>query len=129
MELKDIKLFIGEYYELKRNQEIIKSIDTDFFFGLVDGLIKSLEEKDKEIEKLKLINTSLENTRNCCPAMNTSKFKCESKQRISELEKMVELIVESIHYCIVPERECPNYKANCKDCIKQYFEQKAKEVE
>lgn len=45
-----VKNFIQTYNELKRNKDIVKSIDKDYFFDLMDCLIKvykELEENNK----------------------------------------------------------------------------------
>ena len=48
-----VKNYIQTYNGLKRNKDIVKSIDKDYFFDLVDCLIKAykeLEEKNKIIK-------------------------------------------------------------------------------
>ena len=44
---------LKSYEELKRNRNIINTIDPDFFFKIVDCLLKENEELRKENEELK----------------------------------------------------------------------------
>lgn len=50
------KEVLKQYEELKRNKKIINTIELDFFFELVDYLLKENEELKREIEKQKDIN-------------------------------------------------------------------------
>lgn len=42
-----IEMYIENYEELKRNRDVIKSIDKDFFFELVDCLIEGYKEYEE----------------------------------------------------------------------------------
>lgn len=41
------------YEELKKNKDIIATIDKDFFFNFVDELYKQIEKQQKEINRLR----------------------------------------------------------------------------
>ena len=47
-------MYIENYEELKRNRDIIKSIDKDFFFELVDCLIEGYKECEEENKRMKM---------------------------------------------------------------------------
>ena len=81
---------------------------------------EKIENKDREIEKLEKQSKAIDR---------------EAQQYFEQtiyLNKIIDLMAEDIH--ITGEYECPNVKCEddgsitCKDCIKQYYEMKAKEV-
>ena len=51
MEEDNLKNYIQTYSELKRNKDIVKSIDKDYFFELTDCLIKAYKEKEYKYNK------------------------------------------------------------------------------
>ena len=54
------KGFIEGYKQIKNNASIIKSIDKDFFFELVDFLLEEREQDKARIKALELQNKQLE---------------------------------------------------------------------
>ena len=51
---KDIKeAYIESYKEIKRNKDVVKSIDKDYFFEFADYLINRNKELEEENEELK----------------------------------------------------------------------------
>ena len=55
MDIKEkINMYIESYEELKRNRDVIKSIDKDFFFELVDCLIEGYKEYEEENKRIKM---------------------------------------------------------------------------
>lgn len=79
MSEEEYKAFMDDYEDLKAVKSLIKSFDVNFFFNLDDCFIKKLNEKDKLIQELKQENILLKNTKNNCPATNTSGIKCSLK--------------------------------------------------
>ena len=49
-----IEMYIENYEELKRNRDVIKSIDKDYFFELVDCLIEGYKEYEEENKRMKM---------------------------------------------------------------------------
>lgn len=57
MKAKDkekINMYIENYEGLKRNRDIIKSIDRDYFFEMVDCLIEGYKEYEEENKRMKM---------------------------------------------------------------------------
>jgi len=80
---------IKVYEELKRNKEHIGTIDIDFFFNLVDCILKRYKELEEENERLKYArNWYFENftARACTPEMldKILKFDYISKSKVKE---------------------------------------------
>lgn len=49
-----INMYIENYEELKRNRDVIKSIDKDFFFDFVDDLIEGYKECEEENKRMRM---------------------------------------------------------------------------
>lgn len=97
MKAKDkekINMYIENYEELKRNRDIIKSIDKDFFFELVDCLIEGYRRSEGQIDRM------------------------ASFIEVFELDEEI-----SKTYCPGTIRDCKHKEdiGTCKSCIKEYF--------
>ena len=94
-----IEIFDG----LKRNKEIIKDIDKDYFFTFAETIINMVQEQQKENEKKDKIIDLMADFFN--------------KRSWKEHQ-----IKDEICLCCTTEFG----DEDCKDCIKQYFENQAK---
>lgn len=95
---------VSETFEdLKRNKEIIKNIDKDFFFKLGETVLNLLQTQQAEIEK-------------------KDKIIDEMATYIATLD-----IEEDICVKVGKENGCDQMAyGECEECIKKYFERKAK---
>lgn len=89
-----VNMYIENYEELKRNRDIIKSIDKDFFFELVDCLIEGYKKLEGQIDRM------------------------ASFIEVFELDEEV-----SKTYCPGTVEDCKHKEdvGTCKSCIKEYF--------
>lgn len=68
---EELEVYIEEYRKLKKNREIINSIDSDFFFDFADTMLNYIENSipKKKVEELKeeitLPNIIVDERRNC----------------------------------------------------------------
>lgn len=53
MSEKEILIFIKRYSDFKKNKQIINSIDKNFFFNLIDGLLDLYNKEKEENKKLR----------------------------------------------------------------------------
>lgn len=118
-----------KYYENINNLE---EIPIDILRIMYKNKINKLNEKDKIIDEQLKENVKLQtelNTENnrCMILANNDKFKEQM------IDLMAEWISERCFYkddysnsCEIIQDSC-NKEDDCKDCIKQYFENKAKE--
>lgn len=110
----------------------IKNSDCEIILNLITKLQKENVEKDKEIEKLKADNKKAWKLN-----ANMSKRHLNDIFKIKNYEKQIDLMAEYISKHDIDEDICKeqadnncddiNREAECKDCIKQYFEKSAKE--
>lgn len=49
-----VEIHIANYEELKRNRDVIKSIDKDYFFEMVDCLIEGYKKLEEENKRMKM---------------------------------------------------------------------------
>ena len=121
----------------KKNKEDIESLNAEWKI--------ELEKKDKEISKLKNNNKDLlrklrNRVKEVTKLEKYSLYKKEFSRLNKQLQnkdKIIDLMAIVIgneplpteEYCIFRNFDCPVVGGNrdCKDCIKQYFENKAKE--
>lgn len=130
---------LKSYEELKKNRNIINTIDPDFFFKIVDCLLKENEELRKENEELKNKINQLENM-NEFQSKDIEKavdYTFELNKEIEIKDQIIDLMSEMLNNHDIDEDICKQMgqkencneftdKENCKNCIKQYFENKLK---
>lgn len=107
------------------------------------NVLSMLEEKDKQIDKLKKHNNDLlRKLRNRVKEVKKLKKYSLYKEEFSRLNKQLQnkdkIIEQMIYYIMnldIDEDICKRVNCNtnsgeldCKDCIEQYFENKAKEL-
>lgn len=107
------------------------------------NVLSMLEEKDKQIDKLKKHNNDLlRKLRNRVKEVKKLKKYSLYKEEFSRLNKQLQnkdkIIEQMIYYIMnldIDEDICKRVNCNtnsgeldCKDCIKQYFENKSKEL-
>ena len=128
-----IEIFEG----LKRNKEIIKDIDKDYFFTFAETIINLIQEQQKEIEIKQNRIQELEK------ALIDDNYKYRKEMR--KKHKIIDLMAETISaittdiptiikqfeekYCEFINSDddcCWKTDKSCKDCIKQYFENQTK---
>lgn len=108
--------------------------DLRIFINLVDRKEKDIEGWKKYCEEIEEEQTEMSN-KNCELEFEIEKLQKELKQK----DKIIGLMAETINNHDIDEDICKQMgqKANCnefedtekcKDCIKQYFENKAKEI-
>lgn len=108
--------------------------DLRIFINLVDRKEKDIEGWKKYCEEIEEEQTEMSN-KNCELEFEIEKLQKELKQK----DKIIDLMAETINNHDIDEDICKQMgqKANCnefedtekcKDCIKQYFENKAKEI-
>lgn len=145
---KMIQINNGVIKEARKNGDIFAmqltaDLDTDSI--AIETVLSMLEEKDKQIDKLKKHNDELlRKLRNRVKEVKKLEKYSLYKEEFSRLnkqlqnkDKQIDLMAEAMRYyngmqqeqefCIeiCEKKECNIEK--CKDCIKQYFENKAKE--
>lgn len=86
---------LKSYEELKRNRNIINTIDPDFFFKIVDCLLKENEELRKENEELKKENEEL---------------KKDYYNVINKIENKIDILDIVISECIYLDDDDAEYK-------------------
>ena len=121
------KGFIEAYKQIKNNASIIKSIDKDFFFELVDYLlseqeqdkarIKELEEEnmEKDLEKIGIQQDTEANMKEIIEKYYTANEKCIPKQREKEMQakiKELEAKLEFKKYGDLDEIEFEEYMSH-----------------
>lgn len=159
---------LKSYEELKRNRNIINTIEPDFFFEIVDCLLKENEElkqdrnnnyqmialaqnealgymqgyEDGKKLKRSAVANIVENQQYYIIKKQIEKYETYIEQLRKELEqkdKIIDLMAETINNHDIDEDICRQMgqKANCneyedakecKECIKHYFINKAKEI-
>ena len=95
MESKDkVEIHIANYEVLKANRKVIKSIDTDYFFEMVDSLIERNNKLEGQLDRM------------------------ASFIEVFELDEEI-----SKTYCPGTIRDCKHKEdiGTCKSCIKEYF--------
>ena len=121
------KGFIEAYKQIKNNASIIKSVDKDFFFELVDYLlsereqdkarIKELEEEnmEKDLEKIGIQQDTEANMKEIIEKYYTANEKCIPKQREKEMQakiKELEAKLEFKKYGDLDEIEFEEYMSH-----------------
>lgn len=127
---------LKSYEELKKNRNIINTIDPDFFFKIVDCLLKENEELRKDyynvINKIKNMNEF--QSKDIEKAVD---YTFELNKEIEIKDQIIDLMSEMLNNHDIDEDICKQMgqkencneftdKENCKNCIKQYFENKLK---
>lgn len=127
---------LKSYEELKRNRNIINTIEPDFFFEIVDCLLKENEELRKDyynvINKIKNMNEF--QSKDIEKAVD---YTFELNKEIEIKDQIIDLMSEMLNNHDIDEDICKQMgqkencneftdKENCKNCIKQYFENKLK---
>lgn len=95
MENKEkVEIHIANYEELKKNREIIGSLDKDYFFDLVDCLVEGYRKLEGQIDRM------------------------ASFIEVFELDEEI-----SKTYCPGTVKDCKHREdiGTCKSCIKEYF--------
>lgn len=89
-----VEVHIENYEVLKANRKMIKSIDTDYFFDLVDSLIERNNRLEKQVDRM------------------------AGFIEVFELDEEI-----SKTYCPGTLRDCRHREdiGTCKSCIKEYF--------
>ena len=143
LEKIDVKFFISGMTEQK-DYIIDKADEVNV---AIETVLPMLEEKDKQIDKLKKHNDRLlKKLRNRVKEVEKLQKYSLYKQEFSKLnkqlqnkDKIIDLMAETINNHDIDEDICKQMgqkedcnefkdKEKCKYCIKQYFENKAKEV-
>ena len=146
---KMIQINNGVIKEARKNGDIFAmqltaDLDTDSI--AIETALSMLEEKDKEIDKLKKHNDDLlRKLRNRVKQVKKLEKYSLYKEEFSRLNKqlqnkaqIIDLMSETINNndidedicrCMGQKENCNEFedKEKCKECIKQYFENKAKE--
>lgn len=157
---------LKSYEELKKNRNIIDKIEPDFFFEIVDCLLKENEElkqdrnnnyqmialaqnealgymqgyEDGKKLKRSAVANIVENQQYYIIKKQIEKYETYIEQLRKELEqkdKIIDLMSEMLNNHDIDEDICKQMgqkencneftdKENCKNCIKQYFENKLK---
>lgn len=147
---KMIQINNGVIKEARKNGDIFAmqltaDLDTDSI--AIETILSMLEEKDKQIDKLKKHNDDLlRKLRNRVKEVKKLEKYSLYKEEFSRLNKqlqnkaqIIDLISEAINKndidedicrCMGQKENCNEFedKEKCKECIKQYFENKAKEL-
>ena len=123
---KSIKYWVTklqkENKELKSKNKHLKSENNAYGNEIVRQNLE-IVEKDRYIKNSEEITTEMNN--------DIKKLLLENKQKDKQIDLMVEKIYKRISakelnkYCNKQKNNCKNYK-ECFNCIKQYFENKAK---
>ena len=82
-----------------------------------DTVLSLIKEQQEEIEGLKDKEVLIKRYFNKCDLI---------KQKDKQIDLMADFIGQDMR-CIRPEIECNKMTHDCKDCVKQYFERKAKD--
>lgn len=136
------KEVIKTFEELKRNKEIVKNIDKDFFFEFGETALNLIQTQQAEIDSLKDFKEIAESKvtdLNPIGLARTNQLlsrQCHKLQEESEKkDKIIDLMAYDIatndsDFCqyIDETRRCKEYagenKLTCDECIKQYYERK-----
>ena len=133
----------GETIEiLKQDLELAKKedvIDIDVLTGYLEIALNLIQEQQEENKKKdKIIDEQLKENVKLQTELNTENNRCmilanNNKFKEQMIDLMAEWISERCFYkddysnsCEIIQDSC-NKEDDCKDCIKQYFENKAKE--
>ena len=127
---------LKSYEELKKNRNIINTIDPDFFFKIVDCLLKENEELRKDYYNVinKIENMNEFQSKDIEKAVD---YTFELNKEIEIKDQIIDLMSEMLNNHDIDEDICKQMgqkencneftdKENCKNCIKQYFENKLK---
>ena len=110
-----------EFYKqhcLKKEIENMDNYETihdgDFVSKNLDTVLSLIKEQQEEIEGLKDKEVLIKRYFNKCDLI---------KQKDKQIDLMADFIGQDMR-CIRPEIECNKMTHDCKDCVKQYFENK-----
>ena len=81
------KGFIEGYKQIKNNASIIKSIDKDFFFELVDFL---LEEREQDKERIKALEENASKQKAYDEYKHYKQFDSIPKQKVIDIAKQIQ---------------------------------------
>ena len=139
--LKKLDYLLDDVY----STGLVEDEERNKYQDAIETVLPMLEEKDKQIDKLKKHNDELlrklkNRVKEVKKLQKYSLYKEEFSRLNKQLQnkdKIIDLMAIVIgneplpteEYCIFRNFDCPVVGGNrdCKDCIKQYFENKAKE--
>lgn len=133
---------IETFEELKRNKEIVKNIDKDFFFEFGETALNVIQTQQAEIDSLKDFKEIAESKvtdLNPIGLARTNQLLSRQCHKLHEENEKKDKIIDLMAYDIATNDSdlcqyidetirCKKYagenKLTCDECIKQYFERK-----